>query len=258
MNRTGLYITLGIAAVVGLVFGLWPELDLKLAGLFYEPPPRGFWRSYDPVYLRLRDASTWIIALVAIPAFAALAIKLVQPRRPLPIPGRAMLLMMITLALGPGVIANLILKEHWHRPRPIDVAEFGGSEHFRAWWDPRGRCHRNCSFISGEGATAFWTIAPAALTPPAIRPVAYVAALAFGAATSGLRMAFGGHFFTDVAGAGLVTFLVIWLLHGYIYRWPKTRLSDARIDAALTRLAWPGYRLTRKWFGRDVGPAPSP
>ena len=86
---------------------------------------------------------------------------------------------------------------------------------------------------------------------------AYVAALAFGAATSGLRMAFGGHFFTDVAGAGLVTFFVIWLMYGYIYRWPSTRLSDARIDAALTRLAWPGYRMTRKWFGRDVGPPPS-
>jgi lipid A 4'-phosphatase len=40
-----------------------------------------------------------------------------------------------------------------------------------------------------------------------------------------------------------VTFLVIWLAHGYIYRWPRTRLSDANIDAALTRLGSPGYRL---------------
>jgi len=40
-----------------------------------------------------------------------------------------------------------------------------------------------------------------------------------------------------------VTFLVIWLVHGYIYRWRPTRLSDARIDAALTRLAWPAHRL---------------
>jgi len=56
-------------------------------------------------------------------------------------------------------------------------------------------------------------------------------------------MAFGGHFFTDVAAAGLVTFLVIWLAHGYIYRWRPTRLSDARIDAALTRLAMLVYRL---------------
>jgi lipid A 4'-phosphatase len=50
---------------------------------------------------------------------------------------------------------------------------------------------------------------------------------------------------------------VIWLAHGYIYRWPRTRLSDASIDAALTRLGWPGYRLLQKWRGRDVGPAPS-
>lgn len=69
-------------------------------------------------------------------------------------------------------------------------------------------------------------------------------------------MAFGGHFFTDVSIAGLVTFLVIWLLHGIIYRWASTRTTDDRIDAALTRLAWPGYRWSRKLFGRDVGPVP--
>ena len=136
------------------------------------------------------------------------------------------------------------------------VTEFSGPWQFKAWWDPSGECRRNCSFFSGEGATAFWTFAPAALTPPAWRPIAYAGALAFGALTSGLRMAFGGHFFTDVAIAGLVTFLVIWLVHGWIYRWPSTRMTDARIDAALTRFAWPGYRWRQKWRGRDVGPAP--
>jgi membrane-associated phospholipid phosphatase len=70
-------------------------------------------------------------------------------------------------------------------------------------------------------------------------------------------MAFGGHFFTDVATAGLVTFLVIWLAYGYIYRWPRTRLTDEDVDAALTRFAWPGYRLRQRWRGHDVGPPPS-
>jgi lipid A 4'-phosphatase len=42
-------------------------------------------------------------------------------------------------------------------------------------------------------------------------------------------------------------------MHGYIYRWPSTRLSDARIDAALTRFGWPFYRLRQKWRGRNVG-----
>ena len=104
------------------------------------------------------------------------------------------------------------------------------------WWDPRGECGRNCSFFSGEGATAFWTYAPAALTPPAWRPLAYVAATVFGIVTSVLRMAFGGHFFTDVAAAGLVSFFVIWLGYAWIYRWPSTRFSDAQVEAALARL----------------------
>jgi lipid A 4'-phosphatase len=42
-----------------------------------------------------------------------------------------------------------------------------------------------------------------------------------------------------------------------IYRWQRTRLSDERIDAALTRFAWPLYRRTRRWLGHETGPAPS-
>jgi membrane-associated phospholipid phosphatase len=138
----------------------------------------------------------------------------------------------------------------------VVVTQFNGPEPFVAWWDPRGTCGRNCSFFSGEGATAFWTLAPAALAPPPWRALAYAGATLFGVITSVLRMAFGGHFFTDVATAGLVTFLLIWLAHGYIYRWPRTRLTDEDVDAALTRFAWPGYRLTQRWRGREVGPVP--
>jgi lipid A 4'-phosphatase len=54
-----------------------------------------------------------------------------------------------------------------------------------------------------------------------------------------------------------VTFLVIWLAYALIYRWSSTRLTDERIDAALTRLAWPGFRLAQRWRRRETGPAPS-
>jgi hypothetical protein len=46
-------------------------------------------------------------------------------------------------------------------------------------------------------------------------------------------------------------------VHGYIYRWPSTRKTDAEIDARLTRFAWPGYRWRQKLRGRDVGPSKS-
>ena len=152
--------------------------------------------------------------------------------------GRAIVFLLVTLTLSAGVLTNLTFKSHWGRPRPVLVTQFNGDLPFVPWWDPRGECGRNCSFFSGEGATAFWTFAPAALTPPAWRPLAYAAATLFGVATSVLRMAFGGHFFTDVAAAGLVTFLVIWLAHGYDLPLAVAPGCRMRLDAALTE--WPG------------------
>jgi membrane-associated phospholipid phosphatase len=236
MSRTGLAIALGIAATVGVIFAVWPELDLKLEAPFFDPQRGGFWRSYDPFYLFVRDASTWVIALVAVPAGWALARKVIHPCRPLLFPGRAILLMLITLALVPGVLANLVLKEHWGRPRPIDVAQFGGEEHFRPWWDPRGDCAKNCSFIAGEPSGAFWTMSAAAVAPPQWRAAAYGAALLFGAGVGLLRMAAGGHFFTDVVFAGVFAFVAIWIVHGWLYRWRATRISDEAVETALERM----------------------
>jgi membrane-associated PAP2 superfamily phosphatase len=237
MNRTGLVLALAVAAVVGLVFGIWPELDLKLAGLFFDPLPRGFWRGYNPVYLQLRGAATWLITLVAVLAVVALAVKLLRPRHPLLIPGRAVVLMLVTLAVGPGLLANVILKDYWGRPRPIDVAEFSGPEHFRRWWDPRGDCPKNCSFVAGEPSGAFWTLAAAAVVPPPWRAPAYAAALLFGAALGVLRMAAGAHFFSDVVFAGVLIFLLIWLTHGFLYRWRATRISDEAVERTIARVS---------------------
>jgi len=234
MNRTGLVIALAVAAAVGLIFGI--RLDLKLAALFFDPEHGGFWRAYDPTYLRARDVAVWLTTLVAMPAVVALVVKFIRPRRPLLIPGRAIVLMLVTLALAPGVVANLVLKEHWGRPRPIDVAEFGGDEHFRPWWDPRGDCPKNCSFVAGEPSGAFWTMAAAAVVPPQWRALGYGGALAFGAAVGVLRMAAGAHFFSDVVFAGVFSFLVIWLVHGWLYRWPRARISDATVEQALERI----------------------
>lgn len=237
MNRTGLFIALALALAVGLLFGIYPELDLKLAGLFYDPQTRSFPTKFNALAEFARDAAMWIAWGIALPAIVGLLVKLVRPDRPLLMSGRAVTFLLVTLVLSAGVLTNFTFKSYWGRPRPVVVTEFSGPSQFVPWWDPRGSCGRNCSFFSGEGATAFWTFAPAALTPPAWRPLAYTAAALFGVATSLLRMAFGGHFFTDVAAAGLVTFLVIWLAHGYIYRWPSTRLTDDGVDAALTRFS---------------------
>jgi membrane-associated PAP2 superfamily phosphatase len=256
MNRTGLFIALGLALVIGVVFGVHPELDLRITSLFYDAVAKTFPISGYRAAEFARRAAMWIAWAMVLPAIVAVIVKLLRPDRPLMMSGRAAMFLIVTMFLSAGVLTNFTFKTFWGRPRPVAVTQFNGALPFVAWWDPRGRCPHNCSFISGEGATAFWVLAPASLAPPAWRPLAYAGAVVFGAVTSALRVAFGGHFFTDVSIAGLVTFLVIWLIHGYIYRWTSTRLTDRRIDAALTRLGWPGYRWMQKWRGRDVGPVP--
>jgi membrane-associated PAP2 superfamily phosphatase len=252
MNRTGLLIALIIAAVVGLVFGIYPALDLKIAGLFFVPG-RDFWASVDPGFLWLRSISIWTVTAIVAPALVALAWKLVQPRRPMFVPGRAVVLMIVTLALGPGLVTNVILKDYWGRPRPIDVTEFAGTERFVPWWDPRGSCEKNCSFVAGEPSGAFWTLAPAALVPPAWRALAYASSLAFGAVIGAARIVAGAHFFSDVVFAGVFMFLIVWTVHGLLYRWPVTRTTDERIEGTIERIALPGYTALERFFARLRG-----
>jgi len=252
MNRTGLLIALAIAVVVGIVFAVYPGLDLVLSSYFFDAGSHR-WRVLDSPTGRLRQVVGWLIALVAAPAFVALLVKLVRPRRPMWLPGRAMVLMITTLVLGPGLLVNVILKDNSGRPRPINVSEFGGQAQFRPWWDPRGECDKNCSFVAGEPSGAFWTMAPAAVVPPQWRAAAYGAALVFGSAVGVLRMSAGGHFFTDVVFGGIVVFLLIWLVHGLLYRWRATRLTDAGVERALERVAMPGYEAVMRLAARIRG-----
>jgi len=252
MNRTGLLIAFVLAAVVGVVFGLYPGLDLRIAAPFHEIAIGGnkFGLRVYPPLMAARDIGLWIVTiLVALPV-AAFVLKLLLPWRRVMISVRAIVFLTVTMALGPGVLVNGVLKDHWGRPRPIDVQQFGGDQHFVAWWDPRGDCPGNCSFVSGDVSGAVWTMAPAALAPPQWRALAYGAALIFGAGMSALRIASGGHFFTDTIFAGIFTYLIIWLVYALIYRWPRTRLNEKKLDNAIERMATQGYDFVAKLFGR--------
>jgi membrane-associated PAP2 superfamily phosphatase len=242
MNRTGLIIALVIAAVVGVLFGFFPQLDLAVSHYFYEYVDANrnvfAWRiNYAAMFAR--DTGLWIGALLIMPAIGALVVKLLFPRRKLLMSGRAIVFLIVTLGLGPGLLVNGALKEYWGRPRPIDVTQFGGDQHFVSWWDPRGDCPSNCSFVSGDASGAFWTLAPAALAPPQWQALAYGAALALGTGMGILRIMAGGHFVTDVVFAGIFTFLIIWVVYALIYRWPRTRFSDAAVERAIEFVVLP-------------------
>jgi len=256
MNRAGLLIALALSLVFVVLYLIWPEIDMRIAGVFYDAVTRTFPLRSDLIAMILRETAMIIAWAICAPAIVALVVKLARPDKPMLLRGRTVAYMVITMVLTAGIVTNLTFKSYWGRPRPAAVVEFNGQWKFQPWWQPGGECPRNCSFFSGEAATAFWTYAPASLAPPAWRPLAYLGATVFGIATGGLRVAFGGHFVSDVVVAGLVTFVLIWLVHGFIYRWRRTRLTDEQIEAWLTRLAWPGYMRLRRLFGLDTRPDP--
>jgi membrane-associated PAP2 superfamily phosphatase len=211
----------GLAALATLAMLMGLPLDLQIAQLFFDPASKRFLAAANPYVALLRDHG--YVALVTCVSAVAAAVVTRMLRRPQRIaPGRVVLFLVSTLALGPGLLVNGVLKEHWHRPRPVQVTEFGGTHTYVEWWNPRGSCERNCSFVSGEASAAAWMFAPAMLVPPPWRIAAFAGAAIFTLVISLSRMAAGAHFFTDVLFAVLLTLSLIWVLHGAIFRWRRT------------------------------------
>lgn len=108
------------------------------------------------------------------------------------------------LAVGPGLLVNGLLKSQWGRPRPIAIDLFGGEAVHQRAWVVSDWCDRNCSFVSGEASSAAWLVAAALVTPRRIGRTATVAAIVHAGALSVNRIAFGGHFVSDVVLAWLL------------------------------------------------------
>src|ERR1700761_769495 len=111
MSRTGLLLALSIGTLVGVVFGVVPDLDQAIARFFFDFKSGAPWM--EPAIAAAHDFGMWLISVLIACAFATLLIKLALPRARLLISSRAMIFMLVTLGLAPGVMANWALKEHW-------------------------------------------------------------------------------------------------------------------------------------------------
>ena len=204
--------------LVATVFALWPGLDLAATRFVFDNG--GFWggsiaaRDARDIF---RLAPFWLLG-----GLLGLCLLRWMTKWRLPAPScRALLFLGASFAVGAGLIVNLGLKEHSHRPRPVHVREFGGDEEFRPWFRFDGACKKNCAFASGEAASGAWMIAPALLAPPPFQGVAVAGAVLYAVAASALRVAFGGHFLSDVLIGGLISALTVMAM------WRIYRRSDA-------------------------------
>jgi membrane-associated PAP2 superfamily phosphatase len=203
----------GMAAgclLVGL-FGTFPALDLALSAFFYAAQPTPAW------YLKDAVPWGWLYAYGELPAFmmaiGAFLVLLGSLRRVAWRQyRRACLLLVLAVALGPGLLVNGLLQPLWGRPRPRHIEQFAGTQPYRPWWQPGGP-GAGKRFPSGHAAMGYVLLAGAVLVSGGRRVwlgrLALGGALAYGTLVGIARVVQGGHFASDVVWSGLLMYLTV-------------------------------------------------
>jgi lipid A 4'-phosphatase len=203
---------IAVAVIAGAVFLAVPEIDLAVARAFYAQGS-GFVARRLGWVEALRQAFVLLYFGTIALCLAGLLLTLLWRRQQwLQLGSRQWLFLAACLAAGPGLVANLVFKDHWGRARPNQVAEFGGTKAFTPPLRIAKECGRNCSFVSGEASSTYVTLYAAAVLLPQWSVALIVAGTLGGLATGLIRMAQGAHFLSDVIFAGVFMALTVLLV----------------------------------------------
>ena len=223
------------------VFLAFPALDLWVSGLFFDE--RGFSLSKAAIPRTIRDIGYTLGILMVIWLILQLVLKLAQPSQPSYVRPSTTLYLLATLVAGPILLVNVFFKNNWGRPRPRDLDLFGGDLPFVGVWEITDHCYTNCSFVSGEASFAFWMVGFALIVPDRFRLRAAAILGIFAAILSFNRIAFGGHFLSDVVLSIALTLMVMAIGYRLFISHPPKWLANERLEAGLGRL---GYWLQRR------------
>jgi lipid A 4'-phosphatase len=202
--------------IAGLVFSAFPALDLNTSHFFYRgngvfsgkgggifnAPP-----TTPSDYIRL----ALYLVFIAVSLFAAVGLTtaLIRKRPAFGLAAPKWLFLALCLAIGPGLVSNIILKDHWGRARPMHLTEFGGSKSYSLPLVPSDQCDHNCSFVSGEASMMYTLFFAAAFLFPWYGRRLILAGVVFGLFSGIIRVSQGAHFLSDVVFAGVVMALTV-------------------------------------------------
>ncbi len=200
-----------LTLVVSVLFASLPALDLWVSALFWSPA-QGFRLASAPGWQIVRQAirtSGDVAAVVAL--LIAVANRWLGPVQQTG--WRVWAFVTGTVLLSPVLLVNQVLKAHVGRARPAHLTEFGGTAQFSPPFELAGQCAANCSFTSGEAAMVAAMALPVAVVlwrnfGPAGRAQVAVLAAGYIVLGSGLRVAMGRHFLSDVLFSVLFTALI--------------------------------------------------
>jgi lipid A 4'-phosphatase len=173
----------------------YPNVDLYISSIFYDS---GF---VDNLFTKFIYK---LIPIITIIVSIFIIFGIFKPRFGITKYGYIFLL--ITIILGPGVAVNG-LKDSMGRARPMQTKEFGGEKSFSKPLILSDQCNKNCSFVCGHASVGFWLISFAFLYSN--RRIFYYA-VGFGSIVGIVRIAQGGHYFSDVIFSFVVVYIVVY------------------------------------------------
>ncbi len=223
---------LALIAVVGTLPFWVSDLDLRVAAWFQDPGAVDPWPALQrPFWLLLYQLAPVLVGVVLLASLVTLAGGVLWPRlarwRP------HALLVIAVMALGPGLVVNALLKEHWGRPRPHQTLELGGTQ---AFVPPlaMGEDRRGKSFPCGHSSAGFALLVFPLLwrrRRPRLAFAGFVSVIALGGLLGVGRMAAGDHFLSDVIWSGVIAYGFALALY-VLMRIPER--EDAMADHTIT------------------------
>lgn len=201
------------------------EIDLKASQAFYQD---GSFSLY-PLWGWLYVYGLWPAWIVTASALIALFLSFKKSYRSLRL---ASIYLLLTFSIGSGLIIHAALKEHWGRPRPKQVIEFGGKQPFRPYYEPNTgkQPEPSKSFTSGHASLGYFFFSFAFLgalyRSRLLFWLGLGAGLSLGALLSLTRVAQGGHFLSDTLASALIMWLTAWFFAYWLFITPRPKSSD--------------------------------
>jgi len=211
-------IILLIMGLLTLVFRL-TDADIALQRYFYSPE-KGWLLQYKPFWdfiYRFGIFPGYFLAFAGLimVTLSYWNVKYINYRK-------ASMVLVFTIVVGPGLVVNLLLKDHTGRPRPREITEFGGTEKFICVCE-KGATNEGKSFPCGHCSMGFYLAIPYLFLRSRKKILAYsvlALGIGYGIIIGIARMMAGGHFASDVLWAGLIVWLVA-LCGYYLFRADK-------------------------------------
>jgi lipid A 4'-phosphatase len=199
-------------AVMAALFSIWPGLDLAVSAWFWDPVIADFVGDHVPLIDAMFDIIPHLSAFIIV----ALLLAFIASQFDRGANGRQRRIccayLVLVLALGPGLVIDVVLKDYWGRARPAKITTFGGHANFSAALLPSDQCRNNCSFVSGHASAGFFFVSLGFLGGRAARLRWTLIGLTLGGIAGLGRVSQGGHFLSDVIFSFYCTWFTAWLV----------------------------------------------